>query len=136
MPSRNQGQSAGVIAIVAGLATATLIYLHPEHLRVPAWVAYSACMAFVFAGVALLTQAGTGRRGYRWLIVALLGSMLVPPLWAALGPSSQSCSAAVLGMVYVPSEAICRGLWGVSAVVLLALLIWSIRWAAAKPSAG
>jgi hypothetical protein len=136
MPSSTRGHSAGVVAILAGAATATLIYLHPEHLLVPSWVAYSACMAFVFAGWALLALAGAGRQRYRWLVVALLGTMLVPPLWAAIGASSQTCSAAVVGIVFVPSEVFCRGVWGLSAVVLFVLFVWSIRWAMVKPNAG
>ena len=133
--SSNQGHYAGAIAILAGLATATLIYRHPEHLLVPVWVAYAACLAFVFAGWALIAQASSGRRYYRWLLVGLLGSMLVPPFWAAFGRSAQSCSAAIIGVGFIPSEAFCRLAWGASAAVLLAIFIWAIRWAMAKPKA-
>lgn len=134
MHTISQGHFSGVVAILVGLATATLIYLHPEQLLVPGWVAYSACMAFVFAGWALLAQADSRRQRYRWLVVALIGTMLVPPLWAALGGSSQTCSAAIVGVVLVPSELICRVIWGVSAAILFVLFFWSIRWALVKPS--
>jgi hypothetical protein len=136
MASNTQGHSAGVVSILAGVATATLIYLHPEHLLVPGWVAYSACLAFVFAGWILLAQADSGRQHFRWLVVALVGTMIVPALWAALGTSSQTCSAAIAGIVFVPSDVVCRVVWGVSAVVLFVLFIWSIRWAMVKPNAG
>lgn len=118
------------------MATATLIYLHPEYLLVPSWVAYSACMAFVLAGWALIAQTCFGQQRYRWLIVALVVTMLVPPLWAAFGASSQTCSAAIFGIVFVPSDVVCRVGWGVSAVVLIVLVIWSIRWAMVKPNSG
>ena len=135
MPSTTSSHFAGFVAILAGSATATLIYLHPEHLLVPGWVAYSACMAFVLAGWALLAQASSGRQHYRWLIVALLGTLLIPPLWAAFGSSSQTCSAAIVGFEIVPSEVFCRVVWGVSAAFLLLLLFWAIRWAMTKPNA-
>lgn len=136
MASTSQGHSFGVVAILAGLATATLIYLHPEQLLVPSWVVYSACMAFVFAGWALLAQADSGRRSYRWLVVALIGTMLVPPLWAALGTSSQTCSAAIIGIVFFPSDVVCRVVWGVSAAILFVLLLWPVRWAMVKLNEG
>lgn len=133
MQANSQGYSFGVVAILAGLATATLIYLHPEQLRVPSWVAYSACMAFVLAGWALLAQSSSARRYYRWMVVALIGTMLVPPLWAAFGASAQTCSAAIVGIVFFPSDVACRVVWGVSAAFLFVFLFWSIRWAMEKP---
>lgn len=135
MSTSSQGHSFGVVAILAGLSTASLIYLHPEQLLVPAWVAYSACMAFVIAGWALLAQADSGRQYYRWLVVALIGTMLVPALWATLGASSQTCSAAIVGVVFIPSEMVCRVVWGVSAAILFILFFWSIRRAMVKPNA-
>lgn len=116
------------------MATATLIYLHPEHVLVPSWVAYAACGAFVLAGLALVAQSASYFRGCRWLIVALVGSMRVPRLWAALGASSQSCSAAVLGHVFIPTELACRRAWGISSLLLTAVFILAVRWAVAARS--
>jgi hypothetical protein len=92
-------------------------------------------MAFVIAGWALLAQADSGRQYYRWLVVALIGTMLVPALWATLGASSQTCSAAIVGVVFIPSEMVCRVVWGVSAAILFILFFWSIRRAMVKPNA-
>lgn len=135
MTSPAQGHVAGIIATATGLGTAALIYRHPEHLLVPGWVAYSACAAFVLAGLAILAQAHVGQRYYRWLVVALLGAMLVPPLWAAFGSSAQSCSAAILGLSFVPTDVVCRGVWAVSAMFLFVMLLAAARWALARPNA-
>ena len=136
MPSTSQARYPGVIAIAAGVLTAVPIYLHPELLLVPSWVAYSACGAFVLAGLALVAQSASRSVAYRWLVVALVGSMLIPPLWAAFGTSSQSCSAAILGSVFVPTEVACRAVWGVSSLFLIVIFIMSVRWAVRGSSAG
>lgn len=133
MPSSTPGRYSGVIAILAGVSTAALIYLHPEQLRVPGWVAYSACAAFVLAGLALMAQASSP--AYRWLVVVLLVAMLAPPLWAAFGTSSQTCAAALFGIVFIPSEFACRVVWGASSLLLFAILVLAVRWAMTRPDA-
>jgi len=135
MPPTVQGRHVGALAILAGGTTATLIYLHPELLRVPGWIAYSACTAFVLAGLALIAQSHANSRAYRWLVVALVGSMLVPPLWAAIGANSQFCSAAILGIAFVPSALACRVLWGLVSLFIALVFFWAVRWAMASRNA-
>jgi hypothetical protein len=38
-------------------------------------------------------------------------------------------------VVFIPSEMVCRVVWGVSAAILFILFFWSIRRAMVKPNA-
>lgn len=76
----------------------------------------SAGVIALLAGLALLAQASSGRPGYRWLVVALVGAML--------------------GIPFFPSEAVCRAVWGLSALVLFGVFILVVRWAMTRPAAG
>jgi hypothetical protein len=61
-PTRKQAIAIGCAAIALGAGSAAAIYLHPEGLRAPAWVAYAAVSTFVLAGAALLAGAFGARR--------------------------------------------------------------------------
>jgi hypothetical protein len=129
MPISARNLYSGAVAVAAGVLTAVLIYVHPESLRVPRWVAYVACGAFVLAGFAVIAQSGGASVAYRWLVVGVIGAMLVPPLWAALGVSPPTCSAEVLGSLIIPAGVACRALWAVSSLLLAVIFIMVVRWA-------
>jgi len=81
---------SGWIAIAVGLGVALMVWLQPEHLRVPAWVVYAAAAVFVLAGLAILVR--TGSRLNTLLSALTVAGLLVPGAWVAFGPGSRECS--------------------------------------------
>lgn len=121
---------AGVACAGAGLATGWLVHAHPEALRVPAWVAYVACAAFVVAG--LLVAAGEGRamRPLRdWLAVLLLVALFVPGAWVAFGPGPRACRVSLPLMASAAGEVLCRGAFGLGAILMGVMVAWALRLA-------
>ena len=126
MSDRRQRLIGGLISIVAGLVTATLIYLHPENLHAPAWVAYAACAAFVFAGLTIMAYEFGLRRFHAWLVVACVTALLAPGAWVAFGPGARKCSVALPFFSGVGSDLLCRAAFGVGAVIVAAILVWAV----------
>jgi hypothetical protein len=111
-----------IVAVAAGLVVGFMIHLHPEGLRVPAWVAYVAAAAFVLAGLCLLAGALEIDCLQQWLGIAVTLSMLVVSLWIAFGPGERECSMSIPFVQTVAPDALCRGAFGIGAL-LLALFI-------------
>src|SRR5437773_1833203 len=84
--SRRTQLIGAVAALAAGIVTAFMIHVHPEGLRVPAWVAYASASAFVFAGLCLLAGAAKVSWLERWLGITVTLSLFVVSLWVAFGP--------------------------------------------------
>ncbi len=61
-PNKKQAIAIGIVAIVLGAGTAAAIYLHPQALYAPAWVANAAVATFPLAGAALIAGALGARR--------------------------------------------------------------------------
>jgi cytosine/uracil/thiamine/allantoin permease len=99
-----------------------MIHLHPEGLRVPAWVAYVAAAAFVLAGLCLFAGALEIDWLQQWLGIAVTLSMLVVSLWIAFGPGERECSMSIPFVQTVAPDALCRGAFGIGAL-LVALFI-------------
>ena len=121
VPRRTQFIGA-VVSVAAGLAVGFMIHLHPEGLRVPAWVAYVAAAAFVLAGLCLLAGAMEIPRLQQWLGIAVTLSMLVVSLWIAFGPGERECSMSIPFVQTVAPDALCRGAFGIGAL-LVALFV-------------
>jgi hypothetical protein len=117
----------GATLTLAACGMAVLVYLHPEKLKAPAWVAFSAVGLLGFAGACVIVQALRWNDLARWLVCALLGGMTVIPAWIALGSGSRQCSAVSFGLRSAVSEAMCRGVFGVSTVILAALFAVAVR---------
>ena len=129
----------GFLSSSAGLLTAAMIYLHPENLHAPAWVAYAACAAFVFAGLTIIAYEFALHRTHAWLSAACTVALLVPGGWVAFGPGVRECSVAVPFFSTAGSDLLCRGAFGLGAVIIAALLVWVVLRAlrqqnAANPS--
>ena len=116
----------GFFSTTVGLLTAAMIYLHPEQLHVPAWVAYAACAAFVFAGLTIVAYEFALHRTHAWLAAACTAGLLIPGAWVAFGPGVRACSVAVPFFSGVGSDLLCRGVFGVGAVIVAALLVWAV----------
>lgn len=117
----------GATLVLVACGMAVLVSLHPEKLKAPAWVAFSAVGLLGFAGVCVIVQALRSNGLARWLVCALLGGMTVIPAWIAFGSGSRQCSAASFGLRSAVSEAVCRGVFGVSTVILGVLFTVAVR---------
>ena len=126
MTERRQRLLGARVSTVAGVLTAAMIYLHPEGLHVPAWVAYVACAAFVFAGLTITADEFALRRTHAWLVVACAASLLVPGAWVAFGPGVHECSVSAPFLSGIGSDLLCRGAFGIGAVIVAALLVWMV----------
>ena len=129
MTERRQRLLGGLVSTVAGLLMGAMITLHPEKLNVPAWVAYVACAAFVFAGLTIMAHEFALHRTHAWLAVACVASLLVPGAWVGFGPGVRECSVSGPFLSGMGSEMVCRAAFGLGAVIVAALLVW-IVWRA------
>ncbi len=134
MTERRQRMLGALVSTVAGLLTAVVITLRPEGLHVPAWVAYVACAAFVFAGLTIMADEFALRRTHAWLAVACVASLWVPGAWVAFGPGVRECSVSGPFLSGIGSDVVCRGAFGLGALIVTALLIWMVLQALRQPS--
>ncbi len=135
LTEKTQTALYGVLVVAAGGLSAASIQWHPEVLNVPAWVGYSACLAFVFVGLSVIAQAYAHRRTAACLAVAFLAALALTAIWVAFGPGSRECSVSLASWVgsYVGmgSDWVCRGVFGFGAVVGTIVLLWS-AWRALR----
>jgi hypothetical protein len=124
--SRRQRLSIGGLLVALGAGLSLAIYLQPQQLRVPAWVAHSATAAFALAGAALIAGALGAMKLVHWLGALIVAAMLVPALWVAFGPGPRECGISLGPASGTGSEWICRtgfGLGALLGLVILALII-------------
>jgi hypothetical protein len=131
-PSKGRRLAIGLFLIAIGFGTIALIFLQPQQLRVPAWVAYVAAATFPLAGVALIAGALGASRLVPWLGILLVAGLLVPGLWATFGSEPQECSIYVGNIGAEASDWVCRTGFGVGSVIGLAVLVLLIRHAVAS----
>jgi hypothetical protein len=104
-----------------------MIYAHPEGLRVPAWVAYIAASAFVLAGLCLLAGAVGNTSLQRWLGIGVTASLFVVGVWVAFGPGRRECSISLPFVQSIAPDALCRGAFGVGAILVGLFLVLVVR---------
>lgn len=136
MIDRRKRLLGGFLSSMVGALTAALIYRYPEQLHAPAWVAYAACSAFVFAGLTIIANEFPLRRTHAWLVVACTVALLVPGAWVAFGPGVRECSVSVPFFSIAGSELLCRGAFGFGAFTVAALLVWVVLRALRQQNAG
>jgi hypothetical protein len=129
---KRQALVIGLLLIAMGLGTAALIYLQPQQLRVPAWVAYAAVATFPLAGTALIAGALGAPRLVPWLGMFLVAGLLVPSLWVTFGPGQQKCSIYVGNIGAEASDWLCRAGFGIGSIIGLAVFVLLIRHAVAS----
>jgi hypothetical protein len=125
-PNRSQLLMAAATTLM-GVLVVTLIYLHPEGLRVPAWVAYVAASAFVLAGLCLLALAIDMVWLQRLLGVAVALSLFVVSLWVAFGPGPRECSVSLSFVQGVAADTLCRGAFAIGAILVGLFIVLAIR---------
>ena len=132
--SRRTQLIEAVAAVAIGLLVAFMIHLPPEGLRVPAWVAYMAASAFVLAGLCLLAGAVELNWLQRWLGIAVTLSLFVISLWIAFGPGERACSMSIPLVQMVAPDTLCRGAFGIGALLVALFLGLLVRRAIAHGS--
>ena len=126
MTEHRQRLLGALMCAGAGLLAAAMIYLRPEGLQVPAWVAYAACAAFVFAGATIAAHEFALHSTHAWLAVGCIASLLVPGAWVAFGPGLRECSVSGPFLIGIGSDLLCRGAFGLGAVIVAGLLVWAV----------
>ena len=119
--SNNNRASLLLGSLVAGLGTAVaiLIYLQPEQLAAPMWVAMLACLCFVFAGAAMSIRPESNPLLHQCMVLAILLAMTAIPAWIALGPGERQCTSNV---PFFNGSGSCRVVFGVSTLLMLLVL--------------
>jgi hypothetical protein len=125
----------GWFAVLVGTVAAAQMYRHPEGLRVPAWVGYAACAAFVFGGLSLLAQGGSPRIQL-WLGIAAVLGLFIPGAWVAFGPGPRECAVVLPFFSSVGSELVCRSAFGLGAILVGAFLVWLVIRGLRQQNAG
>jgi hypothetical protein len=126
--SRKERLFAGGAAVAIGMLGLLMMHLHPENLRVPAWVAFPPMSAFVWAGCALLMgEYGATRRFAPWLGVLATIGLMVPAAWIAFGPGPRECTAILVFLSTAASDWACRGAFGLGALLGLLILVLMVR---------
>jgi hypothetical protein len=130
-PSRKTQLLGGAIALATGVLVAAMIYTHPEELRVPAWVAYTAAMVFVLAGLALL--AGAWELGWlqRWGGAGVALALFFVSGWIAFGPGERECTVSMPFFRTFAADAVCRGAFGFG-TLLVGLLLGLVAYRAIR----
>lgn len=135
------GAWLGVVAVLAGLATAAAVHYHPEALNTPPWVAYLACAVFVAAGVSILLRAAGRARLAAWAGFTIPVAFTVIAGWIAFGPGARACTATLPFVTTTTGGGTCRAVFGVSALLCAGVTALFLRGllrdgAAARGGAG
>ena len=129
MNTRRGRLLGGVLISAAGVFCAAIVHSNPEELNAPAWVAYTACASFVLAGVVVVTvivkELGLHRL-HAWLGVVLVAALGIPGAWVAFGVGDRQCSGGFLSIDLANSEWLCRGAFGVGAVILTVCFLLAV----------
>jgi hypothetical protein len=134
MATVTQLKFAGAALLVLGVLVAVLVTLHPEGLKAPAWVAYLAAAVLVCGGGTALARVFGNPSLADALVCLLLGGMLAMAAWISLGAGARQCVAGASRDAV--SELACRSAFGVSALVLGAMLLVAVRSWLRRGSAG
>ncbi len=133
--SRRTQLIGAVTAVAAGFMVGYMIHLHPEGLRVPSWVAYVAASAFVFAGLCLFAGAAEISWLQRWLGIAVTLCLFAVSAWVAFGPGERECSMSIPFLQTVAPDVLCRGAFGIGALLVASFLGLFVRRALSDKSA-
>ena len=132
--SRKERLLAGGGAIVVGVFGLVMMYLHPEGLRVPAWVGLAAMSTFVWGGSAIVLREHETTRGLAdWAVLLTIVGLLVPAAWIAFGPGPRECTALLAFFSVRAGEWLCRGVFGIGALLTSGILVLMARPLLTKP---
>ena len=124
---RRQRVFAGCAAIGLGAFGIVMVALHPENARSPAWVAYAALSAFIFAGASLLAVEFAGKRAGDWIGLLAVVALLATAAWVSFGPGPRNCKALLFFVSATFGDWVCRGAFGLGTLLLVAILVLMAR---------
>ncbi len=124
---RRQRLFAGCAAIAVGAFGIVMIALHPENARSPAWVAYAAVSAFIFAGASLLATEFAGKRAGDWIGLLAVVALLATAAWVSFGPGPRNCKALLFFVSATVGDWACRGAFGLGTLLLVVILAMMAR---------
>jgi hypothetical protein len=133
MDEQRPRSRVGWFVVLTGVLTALLVYTHPEGLEAPAWVAYAACIAFVFAGLSIVASSAAHSRAQTWLAIGCMAAMAVPGMWIAFWPGPRVCSVSIPFASGAVQGGVCRVAFGSGAVIVAVFVVWAVR-RALKPA--
>ena len=132
--SRKERLLAGGAATALGVFGLVMMYRHPEGLRVPAWVGFPAMSTFVWGGSAIvLREHEATRRFADWAVLLTIAGLLVPAAWIAFGPGPRECTALLALLSMRAGEWLCRGAFGVGALIVALMLVLVARQVLTRP---
>lgn len=126
-PSQRTQVLGGTAALVTALVIAVEVHTHPEDAHAPLWIADVAAAAFALAGASLLAGAVRSARGAWLAAVGASAALLVIALWVALGGGERACSLSFTVLRGSPGNLLCRGAFGVGALLLGLLIALLLR---------
>jgi hypothetical protein len=74
----------------------------------------------------MMASALGARKLQSWLAVILILAMLVPGAWIALGPGERHCSMSISFVRSIAPGTVCRGAFGVGAIIVAAILVLAV----------
>ena len=126
-PTRGQTLFAGAAAIALGVFGIIMITLHPENARSPAWVAYAATSAFIFAGAGILVGELGSKRAGDWIGFGAVVALLVTAAWVSFGSGPRNCKALLFFVSLDAAEWACRGVFTLGTLLLALIFVLMLR---------
>lgn len=116
----------GIVFLLFGILFAFLIYVRPDLLQVPAWVAYASAGVFLVSGLLAFTVNLNRLDLQKGLILLLITLLCLPFGWIAFGPGIRECSAHGHGGWTQQSGLACRIPFGVGILFFYITFTWAI----------
>ncbi len=114
--------AVAVLFAGAGLVLAQQAWVGSPRVHVPPGVAY-VVTALLFVAALMITFQVFGFTHWNDLLAAvLLAGITVEMLWFALGSGARPCSVGL----WRPPEGVCRGAWGLCALICGVMTGWAI----------
>ena len=110
----------GMISV--SLLTGYIIYLKPEGLHVPLYIAIIALAVFLVTGLAILLHGRVAKERYHNLMQSIILLMSIIPFWIAFDPEEKECK---LNFSFIAGDLACRIGFGIGASILVGILILS-----------
>jgi len=135
---RRQRMRAAFVCVLIGGFLGYATWMKPDP-GIPPAVRVLAALVFGLAGAALLLQALGHTRTAVFPIFLLVAAMSGIGGWIGFGSGPRQCSGSLSGLPFVPSELVCRAVFGGGALltgVIALLILWSMVKGGSNPPDG
>ena len=116
----------GILFLLFGIWFAFLIYVRPDLLQVPAWVAYASAGIFVVSGLLAFNVNLNRLDLQKGLILLFITLFSLPFGWIAFGPGVRECSVHGSGGWTQQSGLACRIPFGIGILLFDIIFVWAI----------